>query len=87
MVHNCWLQAVNKMGLSDIIEPATRLDASSDQEERVARRLFFMTRGREPDASDLRSPLAFGKLGRIRAGNLILIELEPLLRRDRNYAG
>ncbi|GEM_PF-6477640 len=69
---------VNEMRLSNIIDRVTRLDAGEGQEEETARRLFFMMRGREPDASDLEWPALIGKMGRIRTGELILMELEPV---------
>ena len=69
---------VNEMRLSNIIDRVTRLDAGDGQETETARRLFFMMRGREPDASDLEWPVLIEKLGRIRTGALILMELEPV---------
>ena len=69
---------VNEMRLSNIIDRVTRLDAGDGQEAETARRLFFMMRGREPDVSDLEWPVLIEKLGRIRTGALILMELEPV---------
>lgn len=69
---------VNEMRLSNIIDRVSRYYAGGGQEEEAARRLFFMMRGREPDASDLEWPELLGKLGRIRAGTLILMEIEPV---------
>jgi hypothetical protein len=69
---------VNEMRLSNIIDRVTRLDAGGGQEAEAARRLFFMMRGREPDVNDLEWPELLEKLGRIRDGTLILMELEPV---------
>ncbi len=69
---------VNDMRLSNIIDRVTRFDAGGGQEAETARRLFFMMRGREPDVSDLEWPVLSEKLGRVRAGTLTLMELEPV---------
>lgn len=69
---------VNEMRLCNIIDRVTRLEVSEGEEEKAARRLYFMMRGREPDSSDLEWPALLEKLGRIRTGALILMELEPV---------
>ncbi|RBL87444.1 hypothetical protein DDE05_03520 [Streptomyces cavourensis] len=68
---------VNEMRLSNIIDRVTRLEASASQEEKTSRRLFFMMRGRDPDASELNWPVLSEKMARIRVGALTLMELEP----------
>lgn len=69
---------VNEMRLSNVIDRVTRLEASDGQEAETSRRLFFMMRGRDPDASELDWPVLSEKLARIRTGTLSLMELEPI---------
>lgn len=68
---------VNEMRLSNVIDRVTRLEASDGQEAETSRRLFFLMRGRDPDASELDWPVLSEKLTRIRAGTLTLMVLEP----------
>ncbi|WP_038489970.1 hypothetical protein [Janthinobacterium agaricidamnosum] len=78
VVHGVDDFVINEMRLSNIIDRVTRLDAGDGQEAETARRLFFMMRGREPDASDLDWPVLSEKLDRVRSGTLTLMELEPV---------
>jgi hypothetical protein len=71
---------VNEMRLSNIVDRVSRFDADSIEAEdkTVARRLFLLMQGREPDASDLESPLLKEKLRCIQNGSLGLLEIEPV---------
>lgn len=71
---------VNEMRLTNIIDRVTRfdVDVDGDSEKEAARRLFLMMRGHEPSVRDLESPVLLEKLSRIRAGSLILMEIEPV---------
>ncbi len=69
---------VNEMRLSNIIDRVNKFDVSDGREGEVARRLFFMMRGREPESHELQWPALIEKLDCIRSGVLSLIEVEPV---------
>ncbi|SCW97195.1 MULTISPECIES: hypothetical protein [unclassified Pseudomonas] len=69
---------VSEMRLSNIIDCVSHFDAGGGEEDQTARRLFFLIRGHEPSASDLKWPVLLEKLGRIRDGTLSFMELEPV---------
>ena len=71
---------MNEMRLSNIVDRVSRFDADNikDQGAVVARRLFFLMRGREPSPSDLEWPALREKLTRIQCGALGLLEVEPV---------
>ena len=71
---------VNEMRLSNIVDRVSRFDAHAIKDEgaEVARRLFFLMRGKEPGPSDLEWPALREKLARIQAGALGLLEVESV---------
>jgi hypothetical protein len=71
---------VNEMRPSNIIDRVSRFNADniSDKGDELARRLFFLMRGKEASPSDVGWPPLQEKLGRIRDGALELLEVEPV---------
>lgn len=71
---------MNEMRLSNIVDRVNRYEANGSNAEgvEVARRLFFLMRGREPGPSDLEWPALQEKLTQIREGTLTLLEIEPV---------
>ena len=65
----------NEMRLSNIVDQVTRFRGD---EHEIEGRLFFLIRGREPCASDLQWPILKEKLALLRAGELSLLEIEPV---------
>ena len=71
---------VYEMRLSNIVDRVTQFGTNvvAQEEPEIAKRLFFMMRGREPDSNDLAWPVLIEKLTRIQDGTLRLIEIEPV---------
>jgi hypothetical protein len=53
-------------------------NASNGENLEVARRLFFLMRGKEPSALDFEWPALREKLTRVQKGALALLEIEPV---------
>lgn len=71
---------VNELRLSSIVDRVSlfAVDDIEDEGAEVARRLFFLMRGREPSPSDFEWPALRDKLARIQDGSLRLLEVEPV---------
>ncbi|KPX16113.1 hypothetical protein ALQ08_102064 [Pseudomonas syringae pv. delphinii] len=70
--------SLNGMRVLNIVDRAIFFDASNDQEVETAHCLFFLMKGRDPQPNDLDSAGFLQKLDLVRAGKLVLFELEAV---------
>lgn len=71
---------VNEMRLSNIVDRVSFFNSDNVEEKstEIAKRLFFLMRGENPNPSDLEWPPLNKKLSCIRDGALSLLEIEPV---------
>jgi len=66
---------INEMRLSNIVD---RVNLYRGGEEDISSQLFRLIRGREANAEDLKWSPLLEKLSLIRAGKLLMVEIEPV---------
>lgn len=70
----------NEMRLSNVVEQVKIFDSTCNEvsDAELADRLFFLMRGKELTPPDLEWSQLLNKMSRIRSGELVLLEVEPI---------
>jgi len=68
----------DEMRLSNVVDRVKVFGAEEDADSSTANCLFYLMRGRLPDAGELEWPALQDRLTAIRSGALTLLELEPV---------
>jgi hypothetical protein len=71
---------VTQMRIYNIVDRANQFNAVNFNKNstEIARRVFVLIRGREPNQEDLEWPVLKDKLARLQGGSLSLLEIEPV---------